>query len=367
MKNFLINSSIVLLSFIIGIIFLEIGVRVFHLESDLFTVLDTCIGHKRIPNKNGYNIAPDFKVYTEMNNEGFRDVNHTIDKGEGIYRIVILGDSMTEGMQVPLEYTIPKLIEELFLDDVRNVEIISLGMFGFGTGQELLALECYGLQYQPDLVVLNFFTGNDVNNNYFETSPFAPHFSLEDGELVLDTSYRINIQQRIDGENLSISFRILKFIKDNSFLARMVRHRLAILHVTFQGNTVEYDPIFNTIYDEEMERAWELTKVLITKTATISQENNADFLLIQIPSPFEYGQDGNLGNNDKKFNFQKPRMILSSFANENSIQYLDLLPLFENVGNVSFEDVSWSHDGHFNRKGNELVAQFTYNLIINSF
>ena len=47
----------------------------------------------------------------------------------------------------------------------RGVEVLNLGVGGYGTAQQLLTLEEDGLRYRPDLVVLGFFLGNDVQNN----------------------------------------------------------------------------------------------------------------------------------------------------------------------------------------------------------
>ena len=43
--------------------------------------------------------------------------------------------------------------------------MINLGVGGFGTLQELLVLEQEGLRFDPDLVILAFYFGNDVANN----------------------------------------------------------------------------------------------------------------------------------------------------------------------------------------------------------
>ncbi|MEO1994439.1 MAG: hypothetical protein ABGZ17_04110, partial [Planctomycetaceae bacterium] len=44
-------------------------------------------------------------------------------------------------------------------------QVINTGVSGWGTDQELLFLEHEGFKYQPDIVVLTFFIGNDPDNN----------------------------------------------------------------------------------------------------------------------------------------------------------------------------------------------------------
>lgn len=361
-KTALVNISIILFSLFVGLVALEGVVRVFHLESGLFSKLDSCVGHKNIPGKTAYFVSSDFKTYVSFNNQGFRDINHKVAKNNQ-FRIVMLGDSFTEGLQVPQEQVFPKQLEALLLASGKDVEVISLGVSSYGTDQSLLALECYGLLFKPDLIILSF-VDNDVSDNYFETALFNPKFNLIDGELVLDTSYRADIKERLDNKNLSISFRFLKFIKDHSFLARLVKNKIQILSVKLRDDDVPYDKIFNRIYDEETEKAWLLTQALIVKIANTASTNDAEFLLVEIPTHPEYGKRDQSLNTDEIYDFSKPRRILNDFANKNNIQYLDLLPLFEDIGSVSFKDVSWPHDGHFNQKGHELTAQFIHNYII---
>ena len=56
-------------------------------------------------------------------------------------------------------------------------------MSNYGTAQELLTLRQCVWRYDPDLVLLAFFTGNDVwdNSRALKNDPEVPYFSLEDG------------------------------------------------------------------------------------------------------------------------------------------------------------------------------------------
>ena len=52
-----------------------------------------------------------YGVPVEMNSLGYRNAELEIPKREGLRRIVVLGDSFTWGVGLPLDRTIPKLIE----------------------------------------------------------------------------------------------------------------------------------------------------------------------------------------------------------------------------------------------------------------
>jgi len=62
----------------------------------------------------------------------------------GTYRILLLGDSMSEGVEVPLEDLYWKRLESKLPEcpafGGRRIEVISLAVNGYGTAQEYLSL-----------------------------------------------------------------------------------------------------------------------------------------------------------------------------------------------------------------------------------
>ena len=96
---------------------------------------------------------------TLRNSLGFHDVEHTLQKPEGTFRIIFLGDSFTEAIQVPLEKTFHKIIEKELRRRVDfPVEVISLGRSGSGTQKSYDILTETGLRFHPDLVMMQFLS-----------------------------------------------------------------------------------------------------------------------------------------------------------------------------------------------------------------
>ncbi|MDE5108603.1 MAG: SGNH/GDSL hydrolase family protein, partial [Trichodesmium sp. St17_bin3_1_1] len=60
------------------------------------------------------------------------------------------------------------------------------------TAQELMTLRHHVWDYQPDLVILAFYAGNDLSNNSpnLEHDHLRPYFVYKDGQLVADMSFR---------------------------------------------------------------------------------------------------------------------------------------------------------------------------------
>src|ERR1700687_5059060 len=93
-----------------------------------------------------------------------RDVEHTIAKPAGVYRIALLGDSATEGLQVPFDATYGREIERIYAAHGIKAEVLNFGCSGYSTGQEVLQFEREVAQYKPDLSILLYNRGDSMEN-----------------------------------------------------------------------------------------------------------------------------------------------------------------------------------------------------------
>jgi lysophospholipase L1-like esterase len=91
------------------------------------------------------------------NSLGFRDREHAVAKPAGVYRIVVLGDSIAAGLHVERnEDVFPPILERLLGQAGLRAEVINLAVSGYNTQQEVEMLREKGLQYHPDLVVVAY-------------------------------------------------------------------------------------------------------------------------------------------------------------------------------------------------------------------
>jgi lysophospholipase L1-like esterase len=147
-----------------------------------------------------YNPMYEYNQYININELGLRspaDIGY--DKPEGVYRILLLGDSFVEGLHVALEDTFGQRLGRALNEAGANadgkpvqVEVVDGGVSGWGTDQQLLWLREEGYKYDPDLILLAFFPGNDFMNNYMPLefanvgSVRKPWYELVDGRLQLN-------------------------------------------------------------------------------------------------------------------------------------------------------------------------------------
>jgi lysophospholipase L1-like esterase len=90
----------------------------------------------------------------EINAQGFRDREYSLEKPPGVTRIVALGDSITFGNRLAQGVAWPDRLEELFEQEGKAVEVLNLGVGGYDTVQEELFLRERGVQFDPDYVFL---------------------------------------------------------------------------------------------------------------------------------------------------------------------------------------------------------------------
>lgn len=97
--------------------------------------------------------------------DGMREPNLQIAKPPGVYRIALLGDSMVEGLQVPIGDTFGKLIEKELNRKNQKIEVLNFGTSGYSTVQEYMQLDKQVFNYAPDMVIVGY-NSRDMFENW---------------------------------------------------------------------------------------------------------------------------------------------------------------------------------------------------------
>lgn len=237
-----------------------------------------------------------------INSDGLRDREHSIQKPPGVYRIAILGDSCVEALQVPLDETFgARLARELPACPAfrgRQVETLNFGVSGYGTAQELLTLKSRVWKYRPDLVLLAFYSGNDVRNNYrpLEQDPMRPYFVLDHGRLALDDSFRATEGYRL---RRSLPARALYAVWNHSRvlqLGKMGKSALDGYVGAWKARRVTTQPIEelgldNAVYqppaDAAWTAAWAATEAMLREMDAETRRHGARFAIASLSTPIQ--------------------------------------------------------------------------------
>jgi len=114
---------------------------------------------------------PDFiQTYERTNSHGQRDRDRTLEKPNGVKRILLLGDSVVEGYGLRESETISCQLEALYGDG--STEVLNFGVSAYCTLAEVELLDMKGLRFDPDVVVL-VFVENDFDNFNREAFPLG--------------------------------------------------------------------------------------------------------------------------------------------------------------------------------------------------
>jgi hypothetical protein len=355
---------------------LELAVRLFVPVSDFFWESDPVLGVKLVANKRGRSVKPGlFDVPVEINSHGFRDREHFYEKPAGTQRIVMLGDSYIEALQVPLERTVAALLETRLRHRGIRAETINLGVSAFGTGREYLMLREHGLRYEPDLVLL-FFVGNDLLNNSarLEGTPYVPYPVLngnrtlsrdEAGEPrftpIVDAQSRLSFMTGFLKE-YSKGYRFLRMIIQGSPSVHEIFYRLGLMSTApatkdEATNAFGLYEIYRIVETDALIEAWTVTEQLLRETKRMTEKNGARFAVVLVPAPWEvYPELWEAILNrvpamrQVALDPDKPSRRLTSFLHAHRIAYVDLLPGFRERARSSalfFQpDNHWTADGH---------------------
>jgi lysophospholipase L1-like esterase len=115
------------------------------------------IGHQHRPGSRAHLMGVDVAI----NSKGLRDREIPYQRTPGTLRILMLGDSFTEGWGVALEDTFAKRLERLYAARGTAAEVINAGVGNYNTVMEVNYFLDEGRKYNPDIIVLNF-TFNDA-------------------------------------------------------------------------------------------------------------------------------------------------------------------------------------------------------------
>lgn len=99
--------------------------------------------------------TPTYTINKDSLNERF---DYKIQKEQGIYRIVTLGDSFTFGENVSTKDNYSEKLEDLLNSKCRfnKFEVINLGVYGYDIQYMTERYKKRGVKYQPDLVIMLF-------------------------------------------------------------------------------------------------------------------------------------------------------------------------------------------------------------------
>lgn len=114
----------------------------------------------RVADPRLYGLNP---AYPEISSLGFRNREIAVPKPPGVYRVVILGDSVAFGVGVERPEAFPQRMNRILAGSDRKIEVVNCGVPGYSTYNELELYRQVGATLDADLVMLSVCLNDVVN------------------------------------------------------------------------------------------------------------------------------------------------------------------------------------------------------------
>ncbi len=304
--------------------------------------------------------SKEYKNAIEFNAKGLRGPLVDYEKRDSTYRIMLLGDSYVEAVQVPYEQTLQvqlaNRIKERGLLQDKKIEVFGVGTSMWGTINEYMYYRHEGYRYKPDLVLL-IFIPNDVQNNMpANTVPgtersgrnrrMGGEFILQKDDVVL-TDYqediidilRLATQRTLEGIPLAV--------KNNSSLWWALYNVVAHPFIVDAVKTNEGMVVMP-------QEAWDRTASIVRILKEAVDESGAHLVIASMLSPRQ-----NITGIDDDKDGQVRHM--KEITTELNIPWLNLKPLYENyvkAGHSAHADLFGIIDHHWSANGHRVTSEF---------
>jgi hypothetical protein len=260
------------------------------------------------------------------NKDGFRDKDYSFKKPDGVFRILIIGDSQTFGHGIDhVEDTYPKKLESQLnaAAGSKKFEVISFARPGWNSDSHLQYLYKKGLGYQPDLIMLSLYHNDILPPTFFDCDS-------TDLDLV-DTSHFLH--------SVLNSFAIYNFLKFR------INRGLEV-----SGLKPNYIQCRKQIYNS---RGWDMQRLYLDAIIGTAKKNKIHFMMTVIPVLFRLSDDYPM-----RFAHEK----LAGFCADRDLQCIDFFEKGISGSNARDFIISES-DRHLNEKGAELIADVLFDKL----
>ncbi|MBU1905513.1 MAG: SGNH/GDSL hydrolase family protein [Candidatus Omnitrophica bacterium] len=324
--------------------------------------------------------SKEFSVKRKTNSLGLVGEEISLEKPENVFRILVLGDSFTEGLHVDEGKNFCERLEYLLNKDqiIRDFEVINAGMSGYSPIAEYLFLKRELLKLKPDLIILQLFPNDVFEDNKTGAMSVLNQdgFPIKINKFFIDRYY--NNPDCFNGVmQKELLYKWHKFIISKSmFLQSFARaskkfHKKSSFHLAMT-ELPEYDDRhqffivqgYNTLFKDVKfrEKALSNTRKYILRIKDLAEKNNDRFFMFCIPPEGQLNVDH---LNDYYSYFPKAanhyfNKRLKQLSRRNAIDYLDLRAV---LNKNKDKDLYYKEDGHLKEIGHSIVAEELFKRI----
>lgn len=289
--------------------------------------------HAFIPNGEGTHTTSEFSILYKINSLGLRSPEPDANKTR--FRILALGDSMTQGHGVNETDSWPRKLEEELGGDY---EVVNAGVASYSPTLEYLYLANDGIKLQPDLIILAF-DNNDI---------------VGDADI-----YRRNAVYGPDGEIVAVPGTSAVPLRER------FKYTTILLHVVFKEKKDpshpywEFDPTLTSC--DQFVNDWNYSLHMLNKTKTYLDDQGIPFIVVIYPYGHQVGTDQwTQGRLEKGFrsDITYPLLTEDCFTRYSygiNLTVFNVLEDFRNAG--KYKKIYYEKDVHMNAAGYTVMAE----------
>ncbi len=303
----------------------------------------------------GFRVRPQavYGAHT-ANRFGFNDRDYPLERAPGTYRALVVGDSFNwAGAQ---DWNYVGFLEDRLQEQFgSSVEVINVGYPATHTVEQLQILEKFGMQYQPDLVVLGFFAGND----FVDSEPWRRRIAYGGATIDLDT--RRDRYWVVFGEPVMWRSRFRAALRQGlSAFWFQSRHEEMTEEQYLQ---LEYGRMLFTASSRREQFQPHIDWILdaVGQMDDLVVRAGGEFLVLAYPDEFQVNPElrrkviEHYDLEEEDFVWTLPQDLLAEYCRSRNIEYQDLLPGFQRAA-AQGEILYIPRNSHWNRTGNALAA-----------
>ncbi len=302
--------------------------------------LDRDVGYVLTPSFEGHFKRAEFNTHITVGELGLRGGDPS-PRGHNALRILCLGDSFTFGYGVAEEETWPVLLQHRLASRYPNcdIDVLNAGVPGYGTDEELEFLKSRGNLLDPDLVIVQFFAGNDFVDN---RSPARATHKLQDGILYI-----------VDGrgaQSQPLWLRANNWLKTRSHVVSVVSEHLGYLTMRAGLLAALEKPSSEHFTEAEAAVATEL----LVKIASVADGLGARTLFLFVPEKMQVLSGGEAR--------VRAAGVVETAAAASSAPWVDLTSIFKKRDDRF--DLFFGGDAHWTPLGNRVAAEVLAQRIV---
>jgi hypothetical protein len=341
LRGLAVNLAVLLASVAACLLAFEAGTRLFSRIGPALLLTDPVVGKRYVPGWEGQVFVDEARreVAFRFNRDGFRGPDRPRAKPPGTLRIAVVGDSMISAMATDEDETLVRRLE-VSLDarwPEEHVEVLNFGVSSSSTGEELALYRKLVAGYQPDLVLLAFFVGNDFSDNSRRLTR-APRIYFDlDGRGALRREWAP-----------SAPGPLTRWLNLHSRFYVWQKRAFRILHGslrTLSGSVSPGSRIFEPPEDPDLAHAWDLLTALLRQFQKDTASRGSRFAVLVIPCAEQVHDDLWAGlvaearARGRRLDRLQPQRRLAEITRAAAIPLLDLTPAFRRiVGTRSADD-----------------------------